>query len=784
MNRQRTMLTNKPFLTLVLSMSLVPQAFSAPPSTDEREFRYTVGGAVIGDPYLWLEGSDAPELEQPDSELDAQVSAWTDAQNAYTRGVLDGLDGRNAIEAELTALLSLDSYGIPKVAGDWLFYTLRRGDQAQPVLYATHTPSEETRALVDVNALDASGLLALDWYRPSPDGRYVAYGTYEAGDELTTAYVLETESGEMLPDRIGGRVDPVDWLDDSEHFVVRTLSDGQNPYSGRILLHQLGRAEADDPILFDQYTEGELATTWGPYPIVSRDGRWLVIIYFTGTDSNDVWFYDLDVWRENGELTRQDLLVGEDALTSGFVEDDTFFALTTLGASNKRVVAFDLAADNPSDFTEIIRQDRNAVLDNIYPAENRIVADYLASAYSRVRLFDRSGELIRDVQLPGIGSAQISTDPETTDAWLRFESFSEPEGIYRVDLAIGSTSLWRRPDLPIDTSDLTVTQIFYSSADGTDIPMFLVHRRDLELDGENPTLLYGYGGFDISLTPNFTAAWLPWLTRGGVYAVANLRGGGEFGADWHRAGMLDSKQNVFDDFYAAAEWLIGSGYTRVGRLGIAGRSNGGLLTGVAITQRPELFSAAIVGVPLLDMLRYQNFLMARYWVPEYGSAENPAQLGYLRAYSPYQNIRRGESLSRDAVDGGRERHASPSVTRAEDGGRAPGRDGRRPGSRADSSMGRPIGRPRAGQAARCAGFGDGRSGHIHGLATRAWRSSASGRRRAIAPSTIDQRLHAIMAADGRRAKVAELVDALDLGSSGATRGSSSLPFRTNCLLSY
>jgi prolyl oligopeptidase len=225
------MLTNKTFLTLVLSMSLVPQAFSAPPSTDEREFRYTVGGAVIGDPYLWLEGSDAPELEQPDSELDAQVSAWTDAQNAYTRGVLDGLEGRNAIEAELTELLSLDSYGIPNVAGDWLFYTLRRGDQAQPVLYATHTPSDETRALVDVNALDASGLLALDWYRPSPDGRYVAYGTYEAGDELTTAYVLETESGEMLPDRIGGRVDPVDWLDDSEHFVVRTLSDGQNPYS-------------------------------------------------------------------------------------------------------------------------------------------------------------------------------------------------------------------------------------------------------------------------------------------------------------------------------------------------------------------------------------------------------------------------------------------------------------------------------------------------------------------------------------------------------------------------
>ena len=636
-------LTTRTYPLLVCSIVAAPVTYPEPPSTAELEFSYSLGGELISDPYLWLEGSDAPELAEPDPELDAQVSEWTDAQNAYTRAFLDGLDGRNAIEAELTELLSLDAYGIPNVAGDWLFYTLRRGDQAQPVLYATHTPSDETRVLVDVNTLDDSGLLALDWYRPSPDGRYVAYGTYEAGDELTTAFVMETGSGEMLPDRIRGRVDPVEWLDDSEHFIVRTLSDGQNPYSGRILLHQLGRAAVEDPILFDQYTEGELATTWGPYPIDSRDGRWLVVIYFTGTDSNDVWFYDLDAWRDSGDLVRQDLLVGQDALTSGFVEGNTFFALTTLDASNRRVVAFDLAADSPSEFREIIREDRNAVLDNIYPAQDRIVADYLASAYSRIRLFDREGELLRDVQLPGIGSAQISTDPETTEAWLRFESFSEPEGIYRVDLAIGSTSLWRRPDLPIDTSDLTVTQIFFPSADGTNIPMFLVHRRDIELNGDNPTLLYGYGGFDISLTPNFTAAWLPWLTRGGVYAVANLRGGGEFGADWHRAGMLDSKQNVFDDFYAAAEWLIGSGYTRVGRLGIAGRSNGGLLTGVAITQRPEMFSAAIVGVPLLDMLRYQNFLMARYWVPEYGSAENADQFDFLRAYSPYQNIRDGEA---------------------------------------------------------------------------------------------------------------------------------------------
>lgn len=611
---------------------------AAPPSTEQQQFTYELHGESIDDPYLWLEGSDAPELEAVDTELDARVSVWTEAQNAYTRSVLDEIAGRAVLEAELTTLLSLDAYGIPKEAGDWLFYTLRRGDQPQPVLYASKDGGESAKVLIDVNALDESGLLALDWYRPSPDGRYVAFGTYYSGDELTTANVLETDSGEWLNDEIDGRVDPVEWLDDNERFVVRSLSDRDNPYSGRITLHRLGRNPGEDPVLFEQFSEGELATTWGPYPIVSRDGRWLVVIYFTGTDSNDVWYYDLDQWRETSELARHDLLIGEDALTGGFIEDDILYALTTLGSSNKRVITFDLASSDPADYAELIPADQEAVIDSISPAAGRVVVGYLASAYSRIGVFDREGRPLTDVQLPGIGTAEISTHPDLDTAWLRFETFSEPEGIYGIDLALGSTSLWRRPELPVDTSDLAVTQMFYPSSDGTEIPMFLIHQRDLELNGDNPTLLYGYGGFDISLTPNFTAAWLPWLSRGGVYAVANLRGGGEFGADWHRAGMLENKQNVFDDFYAAAEWLIDAGYTSIERLGIAGRSNGGLLTGVAITQRPDLFSAAIVGVPLLDMLRYQNFLMARYWVPEYGTAEDAEQFDFIRAYSPYQNI--------------------------------------------------------------------------------------------------------------------------------------------------
>jgi prolyl oligopeptidase len=452
--------------------------------------------------------------------------------------------------------------------------------------------------------------------------------------------VLETATGVWLADEISGRVDPVSWLKDNEQFVVRRLSEADDPYSGQILLHRLGRSADEDLVLFEQYTEGPLATTWGPYPIVADDGRWLIVVYYTGTDSNDVWYYDLEQWRKTGSLERRDLLVGEDALTDGFIADDVFYAMTTLGASNKRVLAFDLAAEEPARFREVLATRPDAVIVGVSRAADSIVVDYLADAYSKIETFDRNGRLQRGVRLPGIGSAAIVTHPEREVAWLRFETFSEPAAIYRVDLATGRSVLWRKPELESAPpgAPIVVKQVRYRSIDGVEVPMFLVHRDDLTLEGRNPTVLYGYGGFDISLTPSFLAAWRPWLARGGVYAIANLRGGGEFGADWHRAGMLDKKQTVFDDFYAAAEWLIAQGYTRREQLGINGRSNGGLLTGVAITQRPELFAAAIVGVPLLDMLRYQHFLMARYWVPEYGSAEDSRQFDFLRAYSPYQNV--------------------------------------------------------------------------------------------------------------------------------------------------
>ena len=614
-------------------------AMAAPPPTEQRPFSYTLHGERIADPYHWLEGSAAPEGPR-DARLDDEVGRWTDAQNAYSRGVLDALPGRATVSAELERLLSLDQWGTPREAGEWLFYSLRRGAEAQPVLYVQRGLDGERRELLNVNKLDSSGELTLDWYEPSRDGRYVAFGTYRAGDENTRAQVLDTATGRWLGDSIEGRVDPVTWLDDGEQLVVRKLKDAANPYSGQITLHKLGRAASADPVLFEQYTDGPLATTWGPSPIADPAGRWLVVAYYTGTDANDLWFYDLDAWRATGKLVRHDLMVGERALNVGFIAGNTFYALTTLGASNKRVIAFDLAGERPERYRELIAARDDAVIVGIAPAAERIVVDYLVDAQSRLEVFDRDGRRQGAVDLPGIGSASIVTDDARATAWLRFESFAQAPSLHRVDLATRRTQLWQRTELADAARDppLTVEQVEYPSTDGTLVPMFLVHRVDLQRNGATPTILYGYGGFDISMTPAFLAAWRPWLTRGGVYAIASLRGGGERGAAWHQAGMLEQKQNVFDDFYAAADWLVANKYTSRDRLGVSGRSNGGLLTGVTITQRPDLAAAAIVGVPLLDMLRYQHFLMARYWVPEYGSAEDAAQFAYLKAYSPYQNV--------------------------------------------------------------------------------------------------------------------------------------------------
>ncbi|HUF61657.1 MAG TPA: prolyl oligopeptidase family serine peptidase [Verrucomicrobiales bacterium] len=623
-----------------LGMALNPiSTAAAPPPTDSSPLRETLHGVEIADPYRWLEGSAAPELTEPDDALDARVAEWTGLQNAYTRAFLDEVPGRKALLTRLQGLFEVDSIGLPIRRGALLFNAERRGTQNQPVLYLRDGLDASPRALLDVNLLDPEGLTTLAWHAPSPDGSLVAFGMYHSGDENAILHLMESATGEWLADEIPGKVTGVHWLPDGAGFIYRKLADLKNPYSGQIRFHRVGRHHSRDPIVFEQYKEGPLATTWGPYAYTNRAARWLVLHYATSTKSNDLWVYDFKHWLESGDLRRIDLTVGRDASFDAFIRGDTLYILTTFQAPRGRVLEVDLAHPDFSNWREIIPEHPTAVIESLDQTRDELVVAYLDRAYTRIERFSFGGERLGELELPGIGSASVAADEERDDLFLGFESFNSPDSIYHCNLAEGTRSLWARPEVPVDPSLIAVRQEKCTSRDGTQVPFFVIQHKDLEADGSTPTLLFGYGGFNIPQTPVFRGFIIPWLEAGGVYVVANLRGGGEFGDDWRRDGMLERKQNVFDDFIAIAEWLQSSGITDRDHLAIVGGSNGGLLTGAVIVQRPELFRAAVSAVPLLDMIRYQHFLMARYWVPEYGTSEDSAQLPFLLAYSPYHQVK-------------------------------------------------------------------------------------------------------------------------------------------------
>jgi len=630
------------FAAILLLLCAVALLGAAPPATKVEPVTETIHGVEIVDPYRWLEGSASPELGGEDEDLDRRVSAWTDEQNALTRSVLDGLPGRKNIEARLRELMEVGTVRAPTMRENRYFYTKREGDQAQAALYLREGAFGEPRVLLDPNTLHDEGLISLGWYTPSHDGRLLAYGTYLAGDENTTLYLMDVDTGEMYQDVIENKVRGVFWRPDGSGIFYRCLADPENPYSAQIKYHGLGTDPAEDPLLFEQYKEGPLATTWGPSAGVSEDGRWMILSYSTGTDSNDLYAINLDRWLETGSFDRIPIVEGKKAMSSGFVIGNTLYMSTTLDAPNRQLLAVDLTSDDPSTgWKLIIPEDEDAVLESVGWAKGILVADYLTKAHTRIELFDLQGVSKGVMELPGLGSAGVSVKSDRTEAFLTYTSYNEPRTIYHIDLATGAREIWERPDVPVDPSPIQVDQVWYTSKDGTPISMFVVHNKDLVKDGTNPTILSGYGGFNVSMRPRFSATMFPWFEGGGVLAIPNLRGGGEYGEAWHRAGMLDQKQNVFDDFIAAAEWLIENKYTDSEHLGISGGSNGGLLTGAVVIQRPDLFSAVISAVPLLDMIRYQNFLMARYWVPEYGTAENPDHLEFLMEYSPYHNVKDG-----------------------------------------------------------------------------------------------------------------------------------------------
>jgi len=616
-------------MNVAVAVVLSGSVLAGPPPTSTQRVVDTMHGVKIVDEYRWLEALEA------DSD---EVRAWTTLQNDYTRRTLDNLPGRRELEERLGELMSLPSVGAPRMRMNRYFNEERLGNENQEVLFLREGFDGEPSVLLDPNALDESGLVSLDWYEPNHDGTLMAFGLSHAGDENSVLYIMDVDTRQWLAEEIAGKVREVYWLPDSTGFFYHDLADLQNPYSGRVRFHRVGTHHRHDKTLFEQYKEGPLATTYGPTASVSRDARWMILGYATGTRSNDLWVVDLDRWFRTGEFVTTDIIVGEDTESGGPVFGDTLFMRTSSGASNGRVFAVDLTNPARDNWVEIIGQRDDAVLRGLSLARGHLVASYLKSAATVLEVFKPDGESRGEISLPDIGSARIVTNENRTEAFVTFTSFDDPTSIWRVDVATGRRELWDRVEVPFNPDDYTVKQVWYPSADGTNVSMFIVHHRTVRLDGNNPTILYGYGGFKIPMTPSFRSTRIPWLEAGGVYAVAHLRGGGEYGEKWHKAGMLGNKQNVYDDFYAAAEYLSAQGYTNPKRLAIFGGSNGGLLVGAAVTQRPDLCAAAVCAVPLLDMLRYDDFLMAKYWVPEYGDPDNPQHFQWLRAYSPYHNI--------------------------------------------------------------------------------------------------------------------------------------------------
>ena len=600
-----------------------------PPKAEVRPLEETYFGTKVVDSYRWLEDSTSPETRK-----------WVAEEMAYTRALLDPLPGRDALHKRLSELLHIGDIGVPRIGGKYYFYTRRDGLQNQPVLYVREGIDGKDRVLVDVNLLAADGTVALDWFEAAVHGKYVAYGTSSSGSEMSTLHIIETKTGNLLPDTIGQtRAASIAWMPNNSGFYYTRypkkgdVPEGQEQYNRRVFFHELGSDPEGDQKIFG---EGRDAEDW-PEVRLDNDGRMLLITVSQGWTKTELFLMDL---KKGTPPTR--ITTGKNFLYSASVYNGRLYIVTNEDAPRFRMFVTEAGNYERDDWEEIIPQ-TGGVLKDAELWGGKIFAQYEQNASSELKVFDLEGKNVRNLALPAIGTIFGSGGKwDHDDIFYGFESFTVAPSIYRYDVEHGSTSLWAKVDAPgIDPSAYEVEQEWYRSKDGTRVPMFLVHKKGLKKDGLNPTLLTGYGGFDISLTPSFSSDIYLWLEHGGVYAVANLRGGAEFGEDWHRAGMLDKKQNVFDDMIAAAEFLISEKYTDANHLAIEGGSNGGLLMGAMITQRPELFRAVVCEVPLLDMLRYQNFQIARLWISEYGSAENAEQFKWLYAYSPYHHVRAG-----------------------------------------------------------------------------------------------------------------------------------------------
>lgn len=594
-------------------------------------------GIPVADPYRWLENPDSPETK-----------AWVEAQNQVTFSYLKSIPKRESLQARLMALWNYEKYGMPFKRGSRYFYSKNNGLQNQNVLYKIETLSSEPVVLLDPNTLSTDGTVALSGIAISEDGAKLAYGLSKSGSDWQEWRVRDVETGQDLADRIEWvKFSSANWTQDGKGFFYsrydapdeKTKLEAVN-YFQKLYYHRVGTPQSEDILIYERPDQKE----WGFSGDVTEDGRYLVITVWKGSDRKNLIFYK--------DLSKPDSAVVE--LISQWEADytviesdhqkgrDIFWVKTDLEAPRGRVVAIDLAQPDKAHWKTVITQTPET-LGNVGLLNHQFIAAYLKDAHSQIKIYELDGTFVRSVKLPGLGTVGgFGGRRSDTETFFSFTSFTEPNTIYRYNVVTDESAVFRKPTVKYNAGDYETKQIFYTSKDGTKVPMFITHRKGLKLDGQNPTLLYGYGGFNVSLTPFFSVSNLAWLEMGGVYAIANLRGGGEYGQAWHEAGMKLKKQNVFDDFMAAAEWLIDQRYTSSQKLAIEGGSNGGLLVGACMTQRPDLFGAALPSVGVMDMLRFHKFTIGWAWQGEYGDVEkSEAEFKALYAYSPLHHLKPG-----------------------------------------------------------------------------------------------------------------------------------------------
>ncbi len=627
---------------ILLTLMTIPLAVSAGdfeyPKAEKVDQVDDYHGTKVADPYRWLED---------DVRTNKDVADWVAAENKVTFAYLESIPEREKIKQELTKLWDYEKYSSPFKAGGRYYFYKNDGLQNQSVLYVQESLADEPRVLLDPNTWSKDGTIALGSMAFSDDGRYLAYSVSEAGSDWNTWKTMTIADTKVLDEDLKwSKFSGAAWTKDGKGFFYCRYPEPQEGQTfqslnlnQKVYYHRVGTTQDQDVLVYERPDQPE----WGFGVDVSEDGRFLVITAWKGTaDKYRVFYKDLE---EPYGLPVTLIDEFENEYTFLGNDDRIFYFRSDLDAPKRRIISIDTSKANASNFKDHVHEvlaESDDVLDDVSFVANMFVCSYLHDAKTQVKLFTPTGELVRDVPFEGIGTASGFGGKRTdTETFYSFSSFATPPTIYRYELLTGKTELLRQAKVGIDPKDFEVEQVFFKSKDGTRVPMFLSYKKGIKRDGNTPTLLYGYGGFAIPLTPSFSISRVQWMQMGGIYAMVNLRGGGEYGEEWHQAGTKANKQNVFDDFIGAAEWLIGNKYTSREKLAIQGGSNGGLLVGAAITQRPDLFGAALPAVGVMDMLRFHKFTAGRFWVDDYGSADNSDEFHALYAYSPYHNLKEG-----------------------------------------------------------------------------------------------------------------------------------------------